>query len=102
MEKNKSQDSKIIITRGVNWFKKALELYEIQCEIKKLKEKEKGCMDKLIAMSEDQNSKHEGIEFKKIEMAGQISYGKIPELKEIDLEPYRGNPYSFWRLYRKY
>jgi len=41
---------------------------------------------------------HAGVKIQNISRKGNIDYKKIPELKGIDLEQYRGKPVSFWQL----
>lgn len=94
--------AKVIVTRSGEWLKCAVELYELQNEIKMLKEMEKELMDKMVVLSENRDSKGDGFEFKRIDKVGAIKYSSIPELKFMDLEPYRGNPISYWKLHKKW
>ena len=92
----------VMIIRDKKWSNKAINLYDVQIKIKKLKDKEEVLKNELVEASESTNSKYEGIEFKLVEKNGAIRYSQIPALKEMDLEPYRGKSYSYWRLYKKY
>lgn len=40
----------------------------------------------------------QGLSVREIERKGTIQYAKIPELKEIDLEQYRGKSTKFWKV----
>lgn len=91
-----------IITRDKEWSKKATELYDIQIKIKILKAKEKEYSEELVKASNRSDSKYLGLEFKKISKIGAVKYSTIPALEGIDLDPYRGEPFSYWRLYKKY
>ena len=94
--------AKIVIERTGDWIKAAVKLYSLQCKIRKLKEDEKLLVDKLKVLSEGVSSKGAGFEFNRIDRAGSIHYSAIPGIKDLDLEPYRGKPISFWKLNKKW
>ena len=91
-----------MVIRDKNWSKKASALYEVQIKIKMLKDKEKSLSIDLVIESKKRDSKFEGFEFKKIEKNGAIRYSTVPAIKEMDLESYRGDSFSYWRLYKKF
>ena len=92
----------MIVRVDEKWIKKALELYEKQCTIARLKEEEAELAEELKLLSEGEDSKGGGYEFKCIKKKGNIRYSMIPELKLLDLEKYRGNDVSYWKLYKKW
>ena len=53
----------------------------------------------MIEGSEGKSSKGGGVTLRYFPRSkGLINYKKIPELKGIDLEPYRGEKKEYWRL----
>ena len=92
----------MIVRVDEQWIKKAFELYEKQCAITKMKDEEKMIAEELKVLSEGEDSKGGGYEFKCIKKKGNIRYSTIPELKLLDLEKYRGNDVSYWKLYKKW
>lgn len=63
-----------------------------------IERKEKEYREKLIALSNNQNSKGCGVKLTKVITKGRIDYSKIELLKDIDLEQYRGKPVESWRI----
>ena len=62
------------------------------------KERQKELEASLIDMAGDRNALIWGRKLTKVERKGNVQYAKVPELKGVDLEPYRGKPSSFWKL----
>jgi putative phage-type endonuclease len=56
------------------------------------------CREKLIVLSEGKNSKGAGVIITQHVRKGSVDYSKIPELKGLDLEPYRKSPSSYWKI----
>lgn len=52
----------------------------------------------LINLAGSSNVKGSGIRVAKSIRKGSIDYKSIPQLKEIDLEPYRKKPSEYWRI----
>jgi len=67
-------------------------------KIEELKSEFEFKKDELITLSHGKPSQGGGISLDFVEQKGTINYKSIPEMKEIDLEKYRGEPKSFWRL----
>lgn len=76
----------------------ARELLDIKEKLKFLKKKEKELSVALQEVCEFKTTSHNGYTFKTIERIGIIKYSDIPELKDLDLEPYRGTPIVTWKL----
>lgn len=91
-----------MITRDEYWYEKANQVHDVQNKIKELTDLKKDLVDNLIKLSEGRPSKYKGVEFKLQIRPGAIKYKDIPELKFIDLEKYRDQEISFWKLYKKY
>jgi len=78
--------------RDLEWKDAAKQWRVIHEEIKKLEAEEKELRAKLIDMSDGKSCMGGGVRLKRTETKGRVSYGKIPELKNVDLEKYRGKP----------
>ena len=60
--------------------------------------RKKEILAELVQISKERNALFHGRKLTKVERKGNVQYAKIPELKGLDLEPYRGNPVEFWKL----
>lgn len=80
------------------WQSCASKWRSITRSIKELEKEEEALRQELIALSGELNCKGAGISLCQIQRKGNIDYSKIPELKNIDLELYRKNPMSTWRI----
>lgn len=58
----------------------------------------KEIMIELIAASDSRNALLWGRKLTEVERKGSVQYAKIPELKGVDVEPYRAAPSKFWKL----
>lgn len=67
-------------------------------QIKLLEAREEALRDELIAMCDGQSSQGNGIRVSKTLTKGRIKYDAIPELKEIDVEKYRGKSVTSYRF----
>lgn len=81
-----------------DWLVAASQWMHISSQIKKLEEEEDRLRKKLIALSENANSKGAGIKLSKILRKGNVDYTAIPELKQINLDEYRKPSTESWRL----
>ena len=97
-----TKKKKTLIVRGDEWISGASNLHKVITDIKRLEEDKGELIRKLRAMSKERDSKGGGFEFKKIEKVGAIRYSLIPELKEMDLEGYRGKDVMYWKLHKKF
>ena len=59
---------------------------------------EKILMESLKSLSRQKNMRGDVYALFRSERKGNIIYSDIPELKNIDLELYRGKPISIWKL----
>lgn len=60
--------------------------------------RKKEILGELVAISKDRNAIIHGRKLTKVERKGSVDYKKIPALKGMDLEPYRGKSSEYWRL----
>lgn len=61
-------------------------------------ERRKEVLAELVQAAGDKNALVWGRKLSLVERKGNVQYTKVPELKGVDLEPYRGNGSSFWKL----
>jgi len=80
----------LVESEDKEWLKKAKEWREINVTLQVFKEKEEKIRKDLIELSRGQSYIGGGVQLKHGMAKGRVNYGKIPELKGIDLEPYRG------------
>jgi hypothetical protein len=76
----------------------AKELLDIQSKIKFLKDKAEELGDSLKEICNNETTTKDGYTYQCIERVGSVKYKDIPELKDIDLEPFRGSPVITWKL----
>lgn len=81
------------------WNSVAKEFLEAKRDLSWAKEREDMFKKQLIDMAQEKNCRGGGIMLKKIMKKGNIDYGKIPELKDVDLENFRKTPSSYWRIF---
>jgi len=79
-----------ITRKDDEWVSLATEWCEVHSQLDTLSTREKELRQSLIDISEDKSILGGGIRFKRSEGKGRISYAKIPELDDVDLELYRG------------
>jgi predicted phage-related endonuclease len=75
---------------------KALKL-EIDLKSSKLEDLENEIKE-YLAKHEIKKTRHNGVEISFLERKGNVDYGKIPELKGVDLEKYRKNPTGYFKF----
>ena len=66
--------------------------------IKELEKEEEELRKQLIYLSGETNTKGAGISLCQVQRNGNVDYSKIPELKGVDLEPYRKASINSWRI----
>ena len=60
--------------------------------------RKKEVLSELVEIAKERNALLWGRKLTKVERKGSVQYAKIPELKGLDLEPYRGAAVEFWKL----
>lgn len=60
--------------------------------------REKEILAELVKMAGEKNALIHGRPLTRVERVGNIQYAKIPELKGVDLDQYRGKPSSYWKF----
>jgi uncharacterized protein YhaN len=80
------------------WTTTAQEYRKITAEIKALEKRQKQLRDALISMSDHVNSIGGGVRLEQHARRGVIEYSRIEELKGIDLDQYRGEMVTYWKV----
>ncbi len=80
------------------WKQCALRWIDITSQIKELEESEAEYRKQLIFLSGESNTKGGGISLCQVPRKGNIDYAKVPELKGIDLDKYRKESTTNWRI----
>jgi putative phage-type endonuclease len=80
------------------WLAMADEWRTLSGMIKDLEAQEAELRKLLISTCDDQSCLGGGIAVSKVVRKGNIDYSKIPELKDVDLEQYRGQPVEYWKI----
>lgn len=81
----------LIQERCEAWKKTALKLKEAE-------EKEEAARKELIEACGEENFEGNGVKVWEIERKGSVDYTIVPELKDIDLEPYRKKGTFYWTV----
>jgi len=78
----------------------ALSKQWIECKKKmhELEENEELLRDQLLELSANKNTQGGGIKISRTVRVGSVDYGSIPQLKGIDMEPFRKPPVESWRI----
>lgn len=73
--------------------------YDRVCEqINVLEATKKATLQQLVEAAGERDAMIHGRKLTLVQRKGNVNYSKIPELKYVDLEPYRGQPITFWKL----
>ena len=86
------------IKRGAEWIEIARQYYEVQMQLKALSAQDKVLKAKIKELSDNKNAIGGGFRWTSIERNGLVNYKLIPELKEVDLDEYRGEGSQSWQL----
>ena len=82
----------------VSWLMAATDWTKANEELEELKSKEKEAREVLIQLSENQNTIGQGVRLQRILRKGAVDYKAVPELKDVNLEPYRKDNIESWRI----
>ena len=80
------------------WLEKAKNLYNIKKQIDELSKMEKSLSLELRDLSGNDMYQVDNIKYRWEERKGSVDYSLIPELRHIDLDPYRKEPIRIWKL----
>jgi len=80
------------------WTSCAMKWKTLKEAMKGLEKEEEDLRKQLIFLAGESNTKGGGISLCQVTRKGNVDYGKIAELKSIDLEQYRKSPITSWRI----
>ena len=86
------------IERDEKWVAKAREFAIVKKTMKELRETEDRLQKELIELSEGVDSRGGGYIFTCTPRLGSVQYKDIPELKDVNLERYRGESVDVWKI----
>lgn len=84
---------------SLDWKEYAKMYQETDAAIKSLEDKKDYLRKKLIELCADQSCTGHGVKVMKSIMKGRVAYDEIPEIKGIDLDKYRKNSTSSWKIF---
>lgn len=87
-----------IFKQKTDWVQVAREVYKAQQYRKRYEELEKALLAELIQLSDNKEAYGGGFKLEQIVRKGSVDYKSIPVLKELNLEPYRKESSSYWKL----
>jgi hypothetical protein len=91
-------DFKDYVKQNNTWEEKAEKLYEIQKLRAHYNKLADSLLQDLIKLSSGQNSLCKNYVFRSYNRVGAIDYKRVPELKYVDLEKYRKDSITMWKL----
>ena len=83
---------------NLNWTEYATMYQSTDAQIKSLEDKKDYLRKKLVELCADQSCIGSGIKVIKTIMRGRVAYDEIPEIKEIDLDKYRKDSTTIWKI----
>ena len=91
-------DKDFVKMESEEWAKEAEEFVKLHAVKKEISEQYEAKRDRLIFLANERSSFGAGVRVSKIFPRGRVKYDKIPELKGIDLEPYRDPPKAVYKV----
>jgi len=95
------EDRDYVSREDDEWVNTATGWIEVNRQIKSLQEYEESLRQELIRLSGENSCIGGGISTSKVTRKGLVNYAIVPQLKGVDLEPYRKAPSSSWRILKK-
>jgi hypothetical protein len=86
------------VKQDLQWQAYARELYLVKKEKRKLCYKEKELLQKLKSICGHRNAYFGPYRLKRCVSLGRVDYNSIPELLNVNLDDFRGEPQESWRL----
>jgi len=91
-------DGDYVVRTDELWEDTATRWKDVRLTIKELEREEEDLKRQLIFLSGEANSTGAGISLCQVIRKGIVDYKKIPELQGVDLNAYRKDPVSSWRI----
>jgi hypothetical protein len=86
------------IQQNEQWITKAQQVFDIQQRRKLLESQEDILITELKELTGGLNSVGGGFKYEAIVRAGTVNYKDIPQLKGVNLDIYRKDPVTTWKL----
>jgi putative phage-type endonuclease len=80
------------------WEQCASKWRSVTNSIKELEKEEEELRKQLVFLSGESNVKGAGISLCQVQRKGNVDYSKVPQLKGVDLEPFRKASINSWRI----
>ena len=71
---------------------------KLTAQIEDATARKKEILQELVEIAGGENADYGGRKLTRVDRVGSVNYSKIPELKGLDLNQYRGDGTSYWRL----
>lgn len=84
--------------KNKDWIKLSKEWLKASNALKEAEVKEEDLRKQLIALADNKNCRNEDVRLVRYQAKGSVDYSTIPELKDVNLEIYRKQPSTRWRL----
>lgn len=94
----KLSDLDVFERHDADWYGISAKWKEVKKKINALEEEELRLRERLLELAGSVSCKGYGVSATRYETQGRIDYARIPELKGIDLDAYRGEKEIRWRL----
>lgn len=88
----------MVIRKDLKWISNAALVHKLQQKRKKIEEAERKALEELKILSKDETCAGGGYLFAKEERKGTVDFKSIPILRGLDLEPYRKENITYWKL----
>lgn len=86
------------MSEETNWSLYASHYKSICEDIERLEAQKEAYRKKLLDLCGDQNCLGNGIRVMKSTMRGRVAYDEIPELQGVNVDKYRKNPITMWKI----
>lgn len=80
------------------WAQLASNWRSVRAQLQELESHEETLRRQLVSICEKQSSVGAGIRLSKVLRKGNVNYKLIPELKDVNLDKFRGSPIETWRF----
>lgn len=92
------QDADYKVMNSIDWSMAVAEYLDLGDQIKELTKQQEIIKQNIITIAENENSVGSGVRLTKCKRKGQIDYGAIPELDNVNLEKYRKHGSEYWTI----
>ena len=94
----KATDKDCVERTDASWYSVSVRLRGVQERCEALEKEEKGLRKQLIELAGDESCEGYGVKATRYQKKGRVDYGKIPALEAMDLDIYRSESTTEWRI----